>query len=40
MFDCIGGIQLGLCLLTLPLWIFGKKIRLWWASTHFMRIIL
>ncbi|KAB5580385.1 major facilitator superfamily domain-containing protein [Coniochaeta sp. 2T2.1] len=30
MFYTIAGIQIGLCLTTVPLWIFGKQIRGWW----------
>jgi len=30
MFYCIAGIQIGLCLTTVPLYIFGKKFRAWW----------
>ncbi|KAJ9149442.1 MFS general substrate transporter [Pleurostoma richardsiae] len=30
MFYTVAGIQVGLCLTTIPIWIFGKKIRAWW----------
>lgn len=30
MFYTIAGIQIGLCLTTVPLWIFGKQLRGWW----------
>jgi hypothetical protein len=33
MFNTIGGIQLALCLTTIPMWVFGKRLRAWW-HTH------
>ncbi|KAI1618250.1 major facilitator superfamily domain-containing protein [Exophiala viscosa] len=33
MFNTIGGIQLALCLTTIPIWVFGKRLRAWW-HTH------
>ncbi|KAK3326925.1 major facilitator superfamily domain-containing protein [Cercophora scortea] len=30
MFYCIAGIQIGLCLTTVPLYVYGKKLRAWW----------
>ncbi|KAH9207925.1 major facilitator superfamily domain-containing protein [Leptodontidium sp. 2 PMI_412] len=30
MFYCIGGINLGLCLSAIPIYMFGKVIRAWW----------
>ncbi|KAH9205816.1 major facilitator superfamily domain-containing protein [Leptodontidium sp. 2 PMI_412] len=32
MFDTIGGIQIGLSLTTIPIYIYGKMIRAWWHS--------
>jgi hypothetical protein len=29
-FYTVGGIQLGLCLFTIPLYIYGKRLRSWW----------
>ncbi|KAK6387666.1 hypothetical protein LTS17_000935 [Exophiala oligosperma] len=34
-FYTVGGIQLGLCLFTIPLYIFGKRLRLWWHQLAF-----
>ncbi|CAK7207036.1 hypothetical protein SEUCBS139899_009844 [Sporothrix eucalyptigena] len=34
MFYCIAGIQLALCLTTVPLYIYGKKLRAWWHSQY------
>ncbi|KAH7000796.1 major facilitator superfamily domain-containing protein [Ilyonectria destructans] len=30
MFYCIAGIQLALCLTTVPIYMYGKKLRAWW----------
>ncbi|KAK3312729.1 major facilitator superfamily domain-containing protein [Apodospora peruviana] len=39
MFYCIAGIQIGLCLTTIPLYVYGKQLRAWWhkpssSSSH------
>jgi hypothetical protein len=34
-FYTVGGIQLGLCCLTVPLYVYGKKLRAWW---HHLRL--
>jgi hypothetical protein len=31
-FNTIGGIQLALCFTTIPIWVFGKRLRAWWHS--------
>ncbi|KAI1611222.1 major facilitator superfamily domain-containing protein [Exophiala viscosa] len=32
MFNVIGGIQLALCTLTIPLYFYGKRLRAWWHA--------
>ncbi|KAI6836908.1 hypothetical protein KC332_g449 [Hortaea werneckii] len=36
VFNVLGSCFLGVCLLTIPLWIFGKKIRSWVARNKFL----
>ena len=33
-FSTVGAIQVALCLTTLPIYIFGKKLRFWWHSSR------
>jgi len=36
VFEILGSCFLGVCLLTIPLWIFGKRIRSWVARNQFL----
>lgn len=36
VFNILGSCFLGVCLLTIPLWIFGKRIRSWVARNEFL----
>lgn len=36
VFNVLGSCFLGVCLLTIPLWIFGKRIRSWVARNKFL----
>lgn len=36
VFNILGSCFLGVCLLTIPLWIFGKRIRSWTARNAFL----
>jgi uncharacterized protein (DUF779 family) len=33
VFNCIGGVMLGLSVTTIPVYIYGKRMRAWW-HTH------
>ncbi|SPO07781.1 uncharacterized protein DNG_10476 [Cephalotrichum gorgonifer] len=33
MFYCVGGIQAALCLTTVPMWCYGKRVRAWWHKS-------
>lgn len=37
MFNAIGGIQLALSLTTIPVYIYGKRIRAWWHAHDLLR---
>jgi hypothetical protein len=37
MFNTIGGIQLALSLTTIPVYIYGKRIRAWWHAHDLLR---
>lgn len=37
MFNTIGGIQLGLSLTTIPIYIYGKRLRSWWHAHDVLR---
>ncbi|KAH8645576.1 major facilitator superfamily domain-containing protein [Ilyonectria robusta] len=39
MFGTIGGIQLGLSLTTIPMYIYGKRTRAWWHSNNALRVL-
>ncbi|KAJ2901617.1 major facilitator superfamily domain-containing protein [Zalerion maritima] len=34
MFDCVAAIQIGLCLTTIPIWMYGKRLRGWWHNVY------
>jgi hypothetical protein len=36
VFLALGGIQLGFCFMTIPMWLFGKRMRLWTARRGLM----
>lgn len=36
VFLALGGIQLGFCVMTIPMWLFGKRMRLWTARRGLM----
>jgi MFS family permease len=37
VFDLIGGVMLALCATTIPVYIFGKRMRGWWHTSLFIR---
>jgi hypothetical protein len=39
LFNVIGAIQLGICALSIPMWIFGKRMRAWWHTHDFIKKI-
>jgi hypothetical protein len=38
-FYTIGGIQMGLSLFTIPMYIYGKKLRAWWHGQRLAQLL-
>lgn len=36
MFSTIGGIQVALSLTTIPIYVFGKRLRVWWHMHNYL----
>jgi hypothetical protein len=36
VFDCIGGVEIAICALSLPMWFFGKRLRAFIYKHHVM----
>jgi ABC-type sulfate transport system permease component len=39
-FYTVGGIQLALCFFTIPLYVYGKRLRLWWHQLEFAQRLI
>lgn len=34
MFNFVAGVQIALCFLTIPVWVYSKKLRGWWHNVY------